>query len=299
MIEMLQTLFAGVAQGAQYALIAVGFVIVYKATGVLNFTTGGLLLIGAYVAQQIANLSRWPFPIAIAGGAFAAGLVAVLIQRLLFTRQAAVKPGFTLILMTWALLIVLEQIPPAIWGYDVLPMGDPWGIATLQLGPLSVFAIDAWAIALAVVVVTVLYLFFRYSRLGIATRAVASDREAATAQGIRPTTVFALTWFIAGAVAGMAGVFLGGGSRVVGPELSLVALVAIPAVIVGGMDSPAGAVVGGLLIGIAEVLTANYAPTYAPWLGKNVHLVMPYVLLVGILLLRPQGLLGTRSVRRA
>ena len=298
MIELGQTLFAGLAQGTLYALIAVGFVIVYKATGVLNFTTGGLLMVGAYTAQQIANVWKLPFGVALIAGALVAGLVAVAVQWLALSRMAG-KPALTLILMTWAVLIVLEQVPPAIWGYDVLPMGDPWGIGVTHVGPLSVFTIDAWAIALAGVVVVSLYLFFRFTRLGIATRAIATDREAAAAQGIRPATIFALTWFIAGAVAGLAGVFLGGGSRVVGPELSLLALVAIPAVIVGGMDSPVGAVAGGLLVGVAEVLTANYAPVYAPWLGKNPQLVLPYVLLVLILTVRPQGLLGTRGVRRA
>lgn len=298
MTEFAQTLFAGIAQGTLYALIAVGFVIVYKATGVLNFTTGGLLMAGAYVGHQCASVWKFPFAMALLIGALVAGLLAVIVQRLALSRMAG-KPAFTLILMTWAVLIVLEQIPPAIWGYDVLPMGDPWGIGVTAIGPLSVFTIDVWGIALAALVVLALYLFFRFTRLGIATRAIASDREAAAAQGIRPTTIFALTWFIAGAVAGLAGVFLGGGSRVIGPELSQLALIAIPAVIVGGLNSPAGAVAGGLLIGIAEVLTANYAPVYAPWLGKNVHLVMPYLLLVVILTVRPQGLLGTRSVRRA
>jgi branched-chain amino acid transport system permease protein len=129
-------------------------------------------------------------------------------------------------------------------------------------------------------------------------RATAIDREAAMAQGISPAVVFNTAWFLAGAVAGLAGTFLGGGARVVSPELSLIALGAIPAVIVGGMDSPAGAVLGGVLVGVAEVLTANYAPVYAPWLGKNFHLVMPYIVLIAILTVRPQGLLGSRSVRR-
>lgn len=298
MIEFAQTLFAGIAQGTLYALIAVGFVIIFKATGILNFTTGGLLMAGAYVAQQVANVWKLPFGVALIVGAIASGLVAMVVQRLALGRMQG-KPAFTLIMMTWAILIVLEQVPPAIWGYDVLPMGDPWGIGVTSIGRVSVFTIDVWAVAVATLVVAALYVFFRYTRLGVATRAIAADTEAAAAQGIRPSSVFALTWFIAGAVAGLAGVFMGGGSRVVGPELSLLALVAIPAVIVGGVDSPVGAVAGGLLIGVAEVLTSNYAPIYAPWLGKNVHLVMPYVLLVLILTVRPQGLFGTRHARRA
>jgi branched-chain amino acid transport system permease protein len=201
-------------------------------------------------------------------------------------------------MLTWAVLIVLEQIPSAIWGYDVLPLGDPWGISMLKVGAISVFAIDAWAFAVAIGVVVALFLFFRFSRLGLAMRAAASDREAAEAQGIPASLVFNTAWFLAGAVAGVAGVFLGGGARTVSPELSLLALGAIPAVVVGGLESPAGAVLGGLMIGVAEVLTSSYAPVYAPWLGKNFHVVMPYLLLTVVLVVRPYGLLGSRAVRR-
>jgi branched-chain amino acid transport system permease protein len=297
MIDFFQILFAGFAQGTMYALIAIGFVIVYKATGVLNFTTGGLLMFGAYLAHHAVGGWGLHFGLALLLGAFATGAVGILVQTLVLSRMAG-KPHFTLIMLTWAVLIVLEQIPPAIWGYDVLTMGDPWGISMTSIGPLSVFTIDLWAVLLAVVIVVALYLFFRFSRLGIAMRATAIDREAAMAQGISPNTVFNTAWCLAGAVAGVAGIFLGGGARVVSPELSLIALAAIPAVIVGGLESPAGAVLGGVLIGIAEVLTAYYVPVYAPWLGKNFHLVMPYIVLIAILLVRPYGLLGTRSVRR-
>lgn len=297
MTEFLQTLFAGFAQGTLYALIAIGFVIVYKATGVLNFATGGLLMAGAYVAHHAVAAWKLPFALAAVAGAVGTGLVAMLLQQLVLARMAG-KPHFTLIMVTWALLIVLEQLPPTVWGYDVLTLGDPWGISMANFAGLSVFTIDLWAVAVAGSVVAGLYLFFRHSRLGLAMRATASDREAAMAQGISPTAVFNAAWFLAGAVAGLAGVFLGGGARVVSPDLSLIALAAIPAVIVGGLESPAGAVLGGLLIGIAEVLSANYVPLYAPWLGKNFHLVMPYLLLIVILVVRPYGLLGARQVRR-
>ena len=297
MTEFLQTLFAGLAQGTMYALIAIGFVIVYRATGVLNFTTGGLLMFGAYLAQRAVQAWGLPFAVAMVVGVVGTGLLAVAVQSLVLSRMAG-KPHFTLIMITWAMLIVLEQIPPTLWGYDVLTMNDPWGISMASIGPLQVFEIDLWAVGMALAVVVGLYLFFRYSRLGIAMRATAIDREAAMAQGISPAVVFNTAWFLAGAVAGLAGTFLGGGARVVSPELSLIALGAIPAVIVGGMDSPAGAVLGGVLVGVAEVLTANYAPVYAPWLGKNFHLVMPYIVLIAILTVRPQGLLGSRSVRR-
>lgn len=295
--EFLQTLFAGFAQGTLYALIAIGFVIVFKATGVLNFTTGGLLMAGAYLAHHAAALWKLPFPAVVGVAALGTGLLAVLVQRFVLQRLAG-KPHFTLIMITWAVLIVLEQVPPSIWGYDVITLGDPWGIAMTQVAGLSVFTIDLWAVAAAATVVAGLYLFFRHSRLGLAMRATAIDREAAMAQGISPAAVFNAAWFLAGAVAGLAGVFLGGGARVVSPDLSWIALAAIPAVIVGGLDSPAGAVLGGVLVGIVEVLAANYVPLHAPWLGKNFHLVMPYLVLIAILVVRPYGLLGSRQVRR-
>jgi branched-chain amino acid transport system permease protein len=298
MIELTQLLFAGLAVGSMYALIAVGFVIIYKATGVLNFAHGGLLMFGAYGAWQSINVWQLPFPLVLLGAALFAGASAAIMQRFILQRMVG-KPVFTVIMITWALMIVLEQIPPAIWGYDILNLGDPWGISMVSLGPISVFAIDLWSIALTMIVVTVLFLFFGYTRIGIAMRATASDQEAALAQGISAGLIHGIAWFVAGALAGLTGVMLSGGAHVVSPDLSLLAMLAFPAIILGGLDSPAGAVLGGIVIGLVEVLTANYVPVYAPWLGKNFHQVMPYLILVGVLVVRPYGLLGSKTVRRA
>lgn len=297
MTEFIQFLIAGASLGSLYALIAIGFVVIYKATGILNFAQGGLLMIGAYLSQWLINSIGLPFAPALLCSMALTGLVGVVVERTVVSPMLG-KPEFTIIMVTWAVLIVLEQVPPAVWGYDYTTMNDPWGMQTTNVGAFVAFSIDLWALGFGFLVVLGLYAFFTFSRLGIGMRATASDAEAALAQGINPRIVFALSWFIAGGLAAMSGTILGGGSRIVSPELSHVALLAFPAIILGGLDSIPGAVVGGILIGVAEVLASAYVPIWAPWLGQNFHLVLPYVLLVVVLLVRPYGLFGTRAVRR-
>ncbi|WP_288900262.1 branched-chain amino acid ABC transporter permease [uncultured Sneathiella sp.] len=297
MIDFIRLLVAGLSLGSVYALIALGFVMVYKATGILNFAQGGLLMLGAYLAQYFINGVGLTFWFALPVAMLVTGLVAMLLQRLVFDRLLS-HPAFTVIMATWAVLIVLEQVPPTLFGYDFLTMNDPFGLNIVDLGAVPVFTIDLWTMAFAGIAVGSLAVFFFGTRIGLAMRATASDPEAAIAQGIDPRLIHATAWFIAGALACIAGVMLGGGSRLVSPELSQIALRAIPAVILGGLASPIGAVVGGLLIGIAEVLTATWAPSMVPWMGKNLHLVMPYFLLVGFLMLRPQGLFGKAASGR-
>jgi branched-chain amino acid transport system permease protein len=147
-------------------------------------------------------------------------------------------------------------------------------------------------------VLAVFFLFFRYSRVGVAMRATALDQEAAVAQGISARVIFGLSWAIAGAVATLAGVMLSSGGAGVQPGIEEVALLAFPAIILGGLDSPLGAVVGGLVIGLTQVLTGGYQPAHASWLGTGFDSVMPYVVMIAILLFRPFGLFGTKEVRR-
>ncbi|MEA2879240.1 MAG: branched-chain amino acid transport system permease protein [Hyphomicrobiales bacterium] len=297
MAQFLQLLFAGLALGANYALVALGFVIIYKSTGVLNFAQGGLLMMGAYFTYHLINNTGLPFPIALLIAMCLTGLLGIVVEELVL-RHMVGRPDFTVIMATWALLIILEQLPPPLWGHDIVNLGDPWGIAMTKLGSLPVFTIDLWTLVFVAVAVVVLFVFFRFTLLGVAMRATASDQEAAIAQGISPGLVFATAWFIAGAMACLAGTMLSGGARVISPELSMLALLAFPAVVLGGIESPAGAVAGGLIIGIAEVMTAAFGMTYMPWLGHNFHQVLPYVILVVLLMVRPYGLLGSAGGRR-
>jgi len=207
------------------------------------------------------------------------------------------QPPFAAIMITIGVLFVLEQIVTSIWGFQALDLGDPWGNGKVAAGDVTMAVRNLWSVGLAGGALLAFFLFFRYSNTGVAMRATALDPEAALAQGISPGRVYTLAWAVSGAVAALAGITLASGSGNLSPGVGYVALAAFPAIILGGLDSPAGAVVGGLLIGVSQSLTARYLADWG-WLGTNFHRVMPYVLMIVILLVRPYGLFGTREVQR-
>jgi branched-chain amino acid transport system permease protein len=295
--EFLQLVFAGLALGARYALVALGFVVIYRATGVINFAQGGLVALGAYLAYQLTQKSGLPFAFGAAGAVAACALLGALIERLILRRMVG-EPVFAVVMITIGLLFVIDQVIPSIWGYGVHNLGDPWGVSTVDAGGVALAVSDLWTLGLAGAALGGFFLLFRFSRYGLAMRATAFDQEAALAQGISARRVFALSWAIAGAVAALAGITLASGPSGVDPTIGFIALAAFPAMILGGLDSPAGAVIGGLVIGVAQNLTAGYQPDYAAWLGANFHVVMPYVVMIVILLIRPYGLFGTPEVER-
>lgn len=297
MNNFLQVLVAGISLGATYALVTLSFVVIYKASGIVNFATGGFVLLGAYVTYTASVTWQLPFFVALILSMICMAALGALTERLIVRRMIG-QPVFGLIMITLGLLTVLINASSAIWGQDLLSQADPWGTSTIPVGPVAVLAVDAWTIAFAAAVLTTFFIFFRYSMLGLAMRAAAFDQEAALAQGISARKVFLASWAIAGAVAALAGVMLSAGPRGVSIELAAIALRAFPAMILGGLDSPQGAVVGGGLIGVTEVLTAAFETGHESWLGSNFHVVMPYIIMVGVLIVRPYGLFGTRRVER-
>lgn len=298
MTELLQYLVAGVAIGSLYALIALGFVIIYKATGVINLAQGGLLLLGTYFAYGFRRELGLPFFLALTLAMLCCAVVALGVERMVLARMVG-RPVFSVIMVTIGLAIVMDQVVTWKWGFDRLDLADPWGLDTFRVGGVIVATTDVARIVAAGLTLAGFFALFRWSRLGVVMRATASDQEAALAQGISPRLVFGLSWVVAAAVATLAGVLLSVGARGVDPSLSAVAFLALPAVILGGIDSPGGAVVGGLVVGVVEELTKGYGPVHLPaWVGDNPHIVLPYVVLVGVLLIRPHGLFGTKEVER-
>ncbi len=297
MTDFAQYLMAGLALGSIYSLICVAFVVVYRATGVVNFAQGGLVVFGAYTTYQ---LIAWevPFPLAVLLAAVVTAGLGLLIERFVLRRLVG-QPVFAAILVTLGLLFVLEQLCTTIWGYDLRILGDPWGVRTWRIADVTIKVSDVWTIAASLLALVSCFLVFRYSTIGIAMRAAASDPEAALAHGVSPQMIQGIAWAFAGVLAVVAGVFIGAGSRGVDLTVSMVALRAFPAAILGGLDSTEGAVAGGLAVGLVEVMSAAYITPNAPWLGTNVHVVIPYVLMIGVMLVRPYGLFGTAEVRRA
>jgi branched-chain amino acid transport system permease protein len=296
MTNFLQLVVAGVAVGFQYALVALGTVIIFKATHVINFAQGGFVMLGAYLTYQFANLNGLPFPVAVILAMGITALLGLLVERLILKRMVG-KPIYAIIMITIGLLFVIQELCSTLWTSDTVELADPWGIETVDIGGVVVKVSDLWGIALAGLVLAAFFAFFRFSKLGLAMRATALDQEAALAQGMSAKVVFASAWIIAGGVAALAGVIVASG-RALDPSIQFVAILAFPAIILGGLDSPGGAVLGGIVIGLSQTVTAGYQAEYMPWLGTNFHIVMPYVIMVIVLLVRPYGLFGTPEIKR-
>jgi branched-chain amino acid transport system permease protein len=272
-------------------------VIIYRATGVINFAQGGLVALGAYFTYTFSNGAMLPFVVAVILAVVCASLVGAGIERVVL-RHMVGEPVFAVIMVTIGLLYIIQQVVTWIWGFDALNLRDPWGVSTVKAGGIVMATKDLWTLAIAAAILAGFFAFFRYSTLGVAMRATAMDAEAALAQGISARRVYAVSWAISAGLAALAGVTLASGAAALTPSVGDIALVAFPAMIVGGLDSPAGAVLGGMLIGLTQALTSGYQDDVAPWLGDNFASVMPFVVMIVILLVRPYGLLGTREVRR-
>jgi branched-chain amino acid transport system permease protein len=297
MTTFLQLLFAGVALGAIYSLIALGFTVVYRSSRVINFAQGELLAFGAFFTSWLVLTGNLPFWAAFLISAAATALVGLAFQTFVL-RFALGRPEFTIVMLTLGLATVLSSVLPTLFGNFPRTNGDIWGSSTVHAGGVTFFWVQIWTIVAAVIVLLAYVAFNRYTRFGLAMRCAASDPEAALAVGIPLRRVYAVAWVLAGLVACVGGVFLGGYPASVSPTMSDVALLAFPAIILGGLDSPAGAIVGGFVIGIAQELTQGYQPQHVTFLGNNFYEIAPYVVMILVLLIRPYGLFGSRPAER-
>jgi branched-chain amino acid transport system permease protein len=295
--DVAQNTIAGLALGSKYALIALGFVVVFRATGVINFANGAFVLVGAYLTYNFSQTWGINFYLAILMSMAAGFVLGVVLETLVLGRLVG-EAVFTVIMVTIGLLFIIDNLITAVWGAANLSLGDPWTGNIMQVGDLRVSHRDLWAMGFTAAVLVSFLGFFRYSNMGLAMRATAMDPEAAMAQGISARRVYRAAWGIAGLVAALAGTTFATGAGQLQPGLGLLALSAFPAMILGGMDSPLGAVIGGLVIGVVQQLTQLLAPEYMEWAGRSPELVVPYVVMVIILLVRPYGLFGTPEVRR-
>lgn len=294
MTELLQSLARGLGSGCAYALLALGFVVIYRATKVISFAQPALMVAGAVMVSYLVD--RVGFFVAVPLAVLAIALLGLVIERVAL-RPMVGKPVFIIAIITLGLDIVIRVVVNAFIGLRVRQVGDPWGLSTVDVAGVLIQQSSLAAVVTTVVIVTALFAFFRYSRLGLAMRAASIDQETAQAQGISVGAVFALSWAIAGGLAAVAGTFVATGTGIT-QATWIIALKALPAIILGGLDSVGGAVVGGLVIGVTESLFGTYQNDYLPWLGTNFALVSAYVVMLVVLLVRPYGLFGTKEVER-
>jgi len=293
MRAFVESVIRGLGSGSVYALLALGFVIIYKATRVISFAQPAFMMAGAVlVTYLVGPLGFW---LALPVAAVVTGAAALGVERVAI-RPMVGKPAFAVAIITLGLDVAIRVVVNAFIGLDVRHVGDPWGLSANRILGLQVQQRHLAMLVTATVVVLALFAFFRYTRMGLAMRAASEDQEAALAQGISVGAVFALSWALAGALAAIAGTFTAVGASV-NEQLWLTALTALPVIILGGLDSLLGAVVGGLAIGVVQEVVATYQ-LHAPWLGGNISVVSPYVVMLLVLLVRPYGLFGTREVER-
>ena len=289
----LQVLLNGLVAGSIYSLVALGFVIIFKSSGILNFAQGEFLLLGAYVFLAISS-AHAPIGAALLLTFAFSAILGLVLERLVL-RPLIGEPIISVIMVTLGLSSVLRAIVQGIWGTDTRPLPSVFSLDPIQLGPLPIARGYLYSAGCVAVLLVVLTLFFKYARPGIAMRATADSQQVALSMGISVRRIFALSWSIAAVVSAIGGILLATMRGGVDGSLAILGFKVLPAVIVGGLDSIGGAILGGLLIGVLENLSGGYLD---PVFGGGVKEVAPFVALVLILMVRPYGLFGKVRIER-
>jgi branched-chain amino acid transport system permease protein len=306
--RLINAVASGLALGAIYAMLALGFVIIFKATQVVNFAHGAMAAMGAYFTVYFATVLNFPgqlldflpetmqWILSAACAVLAAALVGMVVERLTI-RPMVGEPLFAVAMITLGLELMIRTTTNDFMGNQVRSLGDPWGAQLLTIGSLVMSKTQVVTIVVTVVAVLGLAWFFR-TDTGVSMRATAFDQEAAMAQGISVGKVFALAWGIGAGLAAIGGMFMSVSPRAAGvtPFTAFFAFRSFPAVVIGGLDSIVGAIVGGVLVGLAEVLAATYLNV--SWLGQGFNGIVPWLLMMAVLLVKPYGLFGTEEIRR-
>ncbi|GAB2860062.1 branched-chain amino acid ABC transporter permease [Pseudoduganella ginsengisoli] len=292
-----EVLIGGLLSGVMYALVAIGFVLIYKASGVFNFAQGAMVFFAALTCVGIMDkfgLSLW---LAIPGTIVAMVILGLCIERVVL-RPLVNQPEITLFMATIGLTFFIEGLAQLIWGNQVhkleLPIEDVPLEFLAEKFNIIVSQFDVMAAGVCAIMVAVLSLVFSKTKVGRALRAVADDHQAALAVGIPLQRIWAILWAVAGMVALVAGL-LWGARNGVQFALTFIALKALPVLILGGFTSVPGAIVGGLIIGASEKLAEVYI---GPMVGGGIEGWFPYVLALLFLLVRPEGLFGEKIIRR-
>ena len=294
MTIFLQLLVTGVVVGMIYALAALGFVLIYKASRVLNLAQGYFVALGAFGALAIAQITHVPFVVAVLASLAGSALLGVLVERLLL-RPMIGEPVIAIIMVTIGLAAVLRGVILLFWGAGNFGFPQLLPETPFILGPLIVSPVHLGALVISLALLGVFAVFFKSTTLGVAMRAVADDQQAAQSLGVSVRRIFAASWAIAAVVGATAGIVVGSINGLNGDALSFIGLKVFPAVILGGLDSVPGAVVGGITIGVLENLAGGYLD---PLVGGGIKEVAPFAALVLVLMLRPYGLFGTVEIER-
>ncbi|KPK29417.1 MAG: hypothetical protein AMK69_06640 [Nitrospira bacterium SG8_3] len=298
MEKLIETFFNGLSLGVIYALIALAFVLVYKATDILNFANGELVMFGAFLCYTFATLLKVNYVLSFL---FAMGLGAIFgaIVYTIFFRKITGEPHFVTIMMSIGMMSVLSSAAGLLWGHDVYAIHSPFTDKTFKLGDMILSQGAAYTIGVSIMVFALFILFFNRSNLGIAMRGLAEDADIAGLMGINVKKIVTIVFSIGTVVAVVGGIFLAEHSFVHVP-MSLAGFKGFSAAIVGGMQSIPGAIAGGIIIGIAEGIAASYMSgmEVGGFNFGDTSEVVAHIIMLIVLIIRPRGIFGKAEVER-
>ncbi|MBI2761010.1 MAG: branched-chain amino acid ABC transporter permease [Chloroflexi bacterium] len=304
-VKFRQLVIIGMVIGSLYALVAIGFVLIYKASQVVNFAQGEAVMLGGYMAVAMVLNYGLPLAVAFPLTLIVGAMLGFVLERGIL-RPLIGKPLISVVMATIGLAAVVRGLVAVVWGPTTraipqLSIGpiEPFSTETVTIFSTPVAKLDLYSFGFAVVFIVALTAFFKYTRTGIAMQAVADDQQAALSMGISVRRIFAITWAIALLVASVGGI-MWGARQGVDLTLATVGLIVFPAVILGGLESLTGAIIGGFIIGLVQNLTGGYIN---PWLndagyGGGLDAAVPFVVLIIILMIRPHGLFGREHIER-
>lgn len=288
-----QIIVSGLAAGGVYGLIALGFVLIYKATSILNLATGEFMTLGAFVCLSVMTQISAPFYIALVATMIFAAVLGIVIERVVL-RPLIGEPIIAVIMVTIGLASIIRGLSHMIWSPEYRTFPRIFPPEPLDLGFAIVPSGLLWGFIFAVACTAIFTLIFRYTRTGLAMRATAANQQAALSMGISVKRIFALSWSLAAITAGIGGIIIGNISGI-SIHLGHIGLKVLSVIILGGLDSIVGAIVGGFIIGILE----NFAGVFLDSIfGGGVKEVVPFVILVIILMIRPYGIFGKAIIER-
>jgi branched-chain amino acid transport system permease protein len=284
-----QLLIGGVTTGFIYSLVGLGFVIVFKSTKILNLAQGEFMMSGAYITFALYNLVHLPFLAAFALALVAGYFLGSVVDRVFLKRMVG-APIFSVVMLTVGLSVVLRGLVGLIWGHDERTIVVPLFHQILKGASFSINFGSILVILLCLALVIGFGLFYKFTKTGISMRATATDRNSAMVMGIDIPRVFSVSWGLSSLVSVFGGVVLAS-ITIIKPGMADFGLKALPAVILGGVDSILGVILGGIIVGIAENFVGGY-------IGGMAQQLSPYVILLVVLVIKPYGLFGTKEIER-
>jgi branched-chain amino acid transport system permease protein len=291
-IDLIQQVVSGIAAGGVYASLALALVLIYRAMDVANFAQGEMAMFSTFIAYTLITAVHLPFAVVFPLTILIAFAGGVLIERVMI-RPFEGKPILTLVIVTLALFFMTNGLAGLIWGYILQDFPSPFPAEPIRFAGIYIGQQDLGILGFCVVILSLVYLFFRFTKVGLAMRAAALYPESSKLVGVRVSWMLALGWGLAAAIGATAGMMIAPITFLDPNFMQPILLFAFAAAVLGGIESPLGAVLGGLLVGILLALVGTYLPA-----GQNLRIPFALVVIVAVLLIRPAGLIGRAAVKR-